>query len=136
MRTDIPPFTPRLDPPTRLLPLLTAGVRRLDEAMAGFVKAAVDALTNAERAVARLEARYQVRAGFGPGYGQPDLDVLVSGILSGTYDDLRLLTPSNRMRVVAAAVRGWAAANPDIVVPAPVWHRLLGDTVVTTGPAA
>lgn len=135
---------------TALFARLGEGIREAGRLAADAVRTFVAAARRwraelHERAVARangvvrvagLEGRYHVRAGQDPAYrDEPRIGQLVHAILSGQDRDTRLLSPTNRARVAASALRGWTMSYGPVAPETLVWHRLIGNTHVQVGRA-
>jgi hypothetical protein len=94
---------------------------------------------NSEARVSGLESRYYVRGGLACPLGLDDIDALVKNLMRhpgrvGEDDEhllMTMLTPENRARLAAAALRGYVENTP---AESPrwllVWYRQMGATTV------
>lgn len=84
-------------------------------------------------AVAGAEARYYVRAGMDSGWAdEADMMKHVSELLAGPS----LMTPENRAKVAAAAMRGWMTRFDKVEAPETLaWYRQLDGTRIEVGRA-
>ena len=109
-------------------------VRPILDRLEGYAHRLFREAYNDEPFVSGVCERFYVRAALDSTWNDPDAAVtLVQAIVHGyADDDLRWMTRANRVRVAVAAMRGWAEHHSD-PMPPPVWHRLIGDTIVQIG---
>lgn len=114
----------------------TAAVVRATEIMLdGFIRQ----MANSDVLVSGIEGTMQVRAGMDPRYDtEENLQRLIADLLvhperqtGDAYD--RFLTPENRARLAAAALRGWVQTHDTPRQDALTWHRMMNGVMLQVG---
>lgn len=83
--------------------------------------------------IAELEARHFVRAGFDHRYSSSRaMGRYTRNLLRGRHEDTKDLSVHDRVTVATAAMAGHATRTHHTVTP-PVWHRAIGDTIISVG---